>query len=50
MKYYGIMKIDIRKQKRNKGKHVQVEDLGDMYVNNQFGIFVLNPLGFSSSY
>ena len=26
-----------------KGKSVQVEDLEDMYVKNQFGIYVLNP-------
>ena len=33
MKTCGALKTKTRKQK-NKGKHVQVEDLGDMYVKN----------------
>ena len=48
MKAYGIVKIETRKKKRNKGKHVQVEDLGDMYVKNHLGFFVLNPSRCSS--
>lgn len=30
-------------KKWNKEKSVQVEDLEDMYVKNQFGIYVLDP-------
>ena len=43
MKACEIVKIETRKQKKNKGKHVKVEDLGDMYVKNQFEIFFLIP-------
>ena len=50
MKTFGTMEIETRKKKKNKWKHVQVEDLGDMYVKNQFGIFLLNPLIFFSIY
>ena len=50
MKTYGALKIETRKQKKNKGKHEQVEELGDMYVKNWFGISMLNPLRCSSSY
>ena len=42
--------VDVKKKKKNKGKSVQVEDLEDMYVKNQFGIYVLNPRRCSSSY
>ena len=43
--------VDVKKKKKkNKGKSVQVEDLEDMYVKNQFRIYVLNPRIFSSSY
>ena len=42
--------VDVKKKKKkNKGKSVQVEDLEDMYVKNQFGIYVLNPRIYSSS-
>ena len=34
MKTYGTLKIETRKKKKNKGNHVQVEDLGKMYVKN----------------
>ena len=42
MKAFGTVKIETRKKKRNKGKSVQVKDLEDMYVKNQFGISMLN--------
>ena len=42
--------VDVKKKKKNKGKNVQVEDLEDMYVKNEFGIYVLNPRRCSSSY
>src|SRR5277367_6549454 len=32
----SIPKIDVKKQKKNKGKSVQAEDSEDMYVKNQF--------------
>ena len=43
-------KMDVKKHKKVKGKSVQVEDLEDMYLNNQFWIYVLNPRRFSSYY
>ena len=49
MKACGMVKTETRKYKRNKGKHVQVEDLEDTYVKNQFEICVLNPLRCSLS-
>ena len=49
MKTYGSLKTKTRKQKKKKVKHLRVEDLGDMYVKNQFEIYVLNPLRCSSS-
>ena len=49
-KTYITSRMDVKKKKQNKGKNVQVEDLEDMYVKNQFGIYVLNPRIFSSSY
>ena len=49
-KTYGTPTVDVKKKKKNKGENVQVEDLEDMYVKNQFGIFVLNLTRCSSSY
>ena len=49
-KTYGTPVVDVKKKKKNKGKSVQVEDLEDMYVKNQFSIYVLNPARCSSSY
>ena len=46
---YGTPMVDVKK-KKNKGKSVKFEDLEDMYVKNQSGIYVLNPKIFSSSY
>lgn len=42
-KTYGTLRMDVKKQKKVKGKSVKVEDLEDMYVKNQFEIYVLNP-------
>ena len=50
MKTCRALTKETRKLKKNKGRHVQVEDLGDMYVKNQFEISVLNPLRCYSSY
>jgi len=43
-------RLDEKKQKKNKGKSVQVEELKDMHVKNQFEIYALNPKRCSSSY
>lgn len=42
--------VDVKKKKKNKGKSVQVEDLEEMYVKNQFEIYVLSPKICSSNY
>ena len=49
-KTYGTHVVDVKKKKKKKEKNVQVEDLEDMYVKNEFGIYVLNPKRCSSSY
>ena len=49
-KTYGTPTVDVKKKKKNKGENVQVEDLEDMYVKNEFGIYVLNSRRCSSSY
>ena len=49
-KTYGTPAVDVKKKKKNKGKNVQVEDLEDMHVKNEFGIHVFNPRRCSSSY
>ena len=50
-KTYGTLVVDVKKKKKkNKGKSVQVEDLEDVYVKNQFGIYVLNPKLCSSNF
>ena len=41
-KTYSTSRMDVKKQKKNKGKSVQVKDLEDTYVKNQFRIYVLN--------
>ena len=46
----GTPKMDVKEGKKKKGKSVQVEDLEDMYVKNQFWIYVSNPKRCSSSY
>ena len=47
---YGTPMAGVKEKKKNKGKSVQIEDLEDIYVKNQFGIYVLNPERCSSSY
>ena len=37
----GTSRVDLKKKKWNKGKSVQVEDLEEMYVKNQFWIYLL---------
>ena len=49
-KTYGTPVVDVKKKKKNKGKSVQVEELEDMYVKNQFGSYVLNPRRCSSNF
>ena len=34
--------VDVKEKKKNRAKSVQVEDLEDIYVKNQFEIYVLN--------
>ena len=47
----STQRMDVKKKKKKKkGKSIQVEKLEDMYVKNQFGIYVLNPRRCSSSY
>lgn len=48
-KFFETPKMDLKKYK-TKGKTIQVEDLKDMYMKNQFGIYVLDPRRCSSSY
>ena len=40
---YGTLVEDVKEKKKNRGKSVQVEDLEDIYVKNQIGIYMLNP-------
>ena len=47
---YGTPMVDVKKKKKNKEKNVQDEDLEDMYVKNEFGIYVMNPRRCSCNY
>ena len=42
-KIYSTLRMDVKKQKWNKRKGVQVEELEDMYLEKNVWIYVLNP-------
>lgn len=44
-----LSRKDLKRQRKLKWKSMQAEKLEDMYVKNQFGVYVLNPGRCSSS-